>query len=133
MPRAQAQGSSLTAPHLGPVRAGLIGDVLPGLCAQAARGQGGPGRVVGLHQPELRVRAQLGDAGPRQRCAACGANLMKEGIDLMKAAIIGAGFISDFHADGYLGAQGVTLCAICDMDAEKARALAQKCHRRSRR
>lgn len=44
----------------------------------------------------------------------------------MKAAIIGAGFISDFHADGYLGAQGVTLCAICDTDAEKARALAQK-------
>ncbi|NCB06296.1 MAG: Gfo/Idh/MocA family oxidoreductase, partial [Clostridia bacterium] len=44
----------------------------------------------------------------------------------MKAAMIGAGFISDFHVNGYRSAEDVTLCAVCDTDAEKARALAQK-------
>jgi len=40
----------------------------------------------------------------------------------MKAAILGAGFIAEFHACGY----GDLLCAVCDTDADKAKALAQK-------
>lgn len=44
----------------------------------------------------------------------------------MKAAILGAGFISEFHALGYQHAQGVTLCAVCDSDEGKARALAAR-------
>lgn len=44
----------------------------------------------------------------------------------MKAAILGAGFIAEFHAQGYAAAQGVTLCAVCDMQEERARALAQR-------
>lgn len=44
----------------------------------------------------------------------------------MKAAILGAGFIAEFHAQGYLHAQDVTLCAVCDTDEEKARALAER-------
>ena len=44
----------------------------------------------------------------------------------MRAAILGAGFISAFHAEGYRAAQGATLCAVCDTDEEKARALAQR-------
>lgn len=44
----------------------------------------------------------------------------------MKAAILGAGFIAEFHALGYRKAEGVSLCAVCDTDGDKARALAQK-------
>ncbi|MBR5287881.1 MAG: Gfo/Idh/MocA family oxidoreductase [Clostridia bacterium] len=44
----------------------------------------------------------------------------------MKAAILGAGFIAEFHAQGYLHAQGVELCAVCDTDEGKARALAAR-------
>ena len=44
----------------------------------------------------------------------------------MKAAIFGAGFIAEFHVLGYIGAQEATLCAVCDVDEEKARALAQR-------
>ena len=40
----------------------------------------------------------------------------------MKAVILGAGFIAEFHARGY----GSLLCAVCDTDAAKAQALAQK-------
>lgn len=41
----------------------------------------------------------------------------------MKAAILGAGFIAEFHAQGYAHAKDVTLCAVCDTDEAKARAL----------
>ena len=44
----------------------------------------------------------------------------------MKAAILGAGFIAEFHAQGYCHAQDVELCAVCDTDEGKARALAQR-------
>ena len=40
----------------------------------------------------------------------------------MKAVILGAGFIAEFHARGY----GSQLCAVCDTDASKAQELAQK-------
>lgn len=43
----------------------------------------------------------------------------------MKAVIIGAGFISDFHAHAYRNMEGVTLEAICDIDPERAQAAAQ--------
>ena len=45
---------------------------------------------------------------------------------MMKAAILGAGFIAEFHAQGYRHAQDVQLCAVCDTDEGKARALAQR-------
>lgn len=44
----------------------------------------------------------------------------------MKAAIFGAGFIAEFHALGYSQAQDAALCAVCDIDEEKARALADR-------
>lgn len=44
----------------------------------------------------------------------------------MKAAIIGAGFIAEFHALGYQNAQGAALAAVCDVDEAKARALAER-------
>ncbi len=42
----------------------------------------------------------------------------------MKAAILGSGFIADFHADAWSALPDVTLCAVCDTEEEKARALA---------
>lgn len=44
----------------------------------------------------------------------------------MKAAILGAGFISEFHAEGYRAAQDAELVAVCDTDESKARALAER-------
>lgn len=44
----------------------------------------------------------------------------------MKAAIIGAGFIADFHADAYQQLRDVELSAICDVDASKAGEMALK-------
>lgn len=44
----------------------------------------------------------------------------------MKAAILGAGFIAEFHAVGYQALEDVQLCAVCDTDAEKAQALARR-------
>lgn len=43
----------------------------------------------------------------------------------MRAAIIGAGFIADFHADGYKAA-GVDPAAVCDPDESRARLLADR-------
>lgn len=43
----------------------------------------------------------------------------------MRAAIIGAGFIADFHAEGYRAA-GVELAAVCDTNGERARQLADQ-------
>lgn len=45
---------------------------------------------------------------------------------MMKAAMIGAGFIADFHAEGYSRLPDVRLAAVCDTDAAKAQALAGK-------
>ena len=42
----------------------------------------------------------------------------------MKAAILGAGFIAEFHAQAYLASPDAKLCAVCDVDVEKAKALA---------
>lgn len=47
----------------------------------------------------------------------------------MKAAIIGAGFIAEFHAVSYQaleGEQAVGLCAVCAPDREKAEAFARR-------
>lgn len=44
----------------------------------------------------------------------------------MKAAILGAGFIAEFHATGYTALDDVELCAVCDTDASKAQALAKR-------
>lgn len=44
----------------------------------------------------------------------------------MKAAILGAGFIAEFHALGYQQSTDASLCAVCDVDEEKARALAER-------
>ncbi len=44
----------------------------------------------------------------------------------MRAAIIGAGFISDYHADGYTQAENTELVAVCDVDIEQAEKLAQR-------
>ena len=46
----------------------------------------------------------------------------------MKAAIIGAGFISDFHADAYLSVPNMELCAICDINPVTAARQAEKYH-----
>ena len=46
----------------------------------------------------------------------------------MKAAILGAGFIADFHAAGYAALPDVELCAVCDADGERARQMADKYH-----
>ena len=46
----------------------------------------------------------------------------------MKAAILGAGFIAEFHALGYEAIEDVELCAVCDTDAQKAQALAERFH-----
>lgn len=45
---------------------------------------------------------------------------------MLKAAIIGAGFIADFHASAYRDLKDVSLEAVCDKDGERAGALAQK-------
>lgn len=44
----------------------------------------------------------------------------------MRAAIIGAGFISDFHAQAYQSLADVRLCAVCDIRADVAAAQAAK-------
>ena len=44
----------------------------------------------------------------------------------MKAAILGAGFIAEFHATGYAALQEVELCAVCDSDPSKAQAMAER-------
>lgn len=44
----------------------------------------------------------------------------------MKAAIIGAGFIANFHADSYRQSDQVNLAAICDVDASRAGEMALK-------
>lgn len=43
----------------------------------------------------------------------------------MKAAVLGAGFIAPFHAMGFSRA-GCTVCAVCDTDESRARALAER-------
>lgn len=45
---------------------------------------------------------------------------------MMKAAILGTGFIAEFHAVGYDALEDVTLCAVCDVDEERAQALASR-------
>ncbi len=45
---------------------------------------------------------------------------------MMKAAILGTGFIAEFHAVGYAALEDVQLCAVCDIDVEKAKTLAEK-------
>ena len=47
---------------------------------------------------------------------------------MLKAAILGAGFIAGFHADGYMRLLDVQLCGICDQDAKRAAAMADKYH-----
>ncbi len=47
---------------------------------------------------------------------------------MRKAAVLGAGFIAGFHADGYLRLPDVQLCGICDQDENKAAAMADKYH-----
>ena len=47
---------------------------------------------------------------------------------MLKAAILGAGFIAGFHAEGYLRLPDVRLCGICDRDAERAAAMADRYH-----
>ena len=47
---------------------------------------------------------------------------------MLKAAMIGAGFIADFHADGYAQLPDVSLAAICDTDENKAAAMADQYH-----
>ena len=44
----------------------------------------------------------------------------------MRAAILGAGFIAGFHAEGYLRLPDVQLCAVCDRDADRASAMADR-------
>ena len=44
----------------------------------------------------------------------------------MKAAILGAGFIAGFHAEGYLRLPDVELRGICDLDADRASAMAAR-------
>ncbi len=39
---------------------------------------------------------------------------------MMKAAILGTGFIAGFHADAYSRLDGVRLCAVCDTDEKRA-------------
>ena len=43
----------------------------------------------------------------------------------MKAAVLGAGFIAPFHAMGFARA-GCTVCAVCDTDESRAKALAEQ-------
>ncbi len=43
---------------------------------------------------------------------------------MTKAAIVGAGFIADYHAASYRAAPGVTLCAVADVDTARAGAMA---------
>ena len=45
---------------------------------------------------------------------------------MIKAAILGAGFISDFHIQAYQREPGVKLCAVCDRDRERADAAAER-------
>ena len=45
---------------------------------------------------------------------------------MIRAAVIGAGFIADFHAEGYHKRNDVHFAAICDTDIFKAKALAEK-------
>lgn len=45
---------------------------------------------------------------------------------MRKAAVIGAGFISGFHANAYHSMADTVLCAVCDTDAERAAALAKQ-------
>jgi predicted dehydrogenase len=47
---------------------------------------------------------------------------------MMKAVVVGAGFISDFHAGVYSKEPGVTLAGICDLNEERANTLASRYH-----
>ena len=47
---------------------------------------------------------------------------------MLKAAILGAGFIAGFHADGYSRLPDVRLCGICDRDENRAAAMADQYH-----
>ena len=44
---------------------------------------------------------------------------------MLKAAILGAGFIAGFHAEGYSRLPDVRLCGICDRETARAAALAE--------
>ena len=47
---------------------------------------------------------------------------------MLKAAILGAGFIAGFHAEGYSRLPDVRLCGICDRETARADALAEAYH-----
>lgn len=43
-----------------------------------------------------------------------------------RIAVVGTGFFSQFHLEGWLGLPGVEVVGVCDVDVDKARALAQR-------
>lgn len=47
---------------------------------------------------------------------------------MKKAAVIGVGFISEFHIKAYASMADVELCAVCDLDRNRAKAMAEKYH-----
>jgi len=43
-----------------------------------------------------------------------------------RIAVVGAGFFSQFHLEGWVGIPGVEVVGVCDLEIEKARALARR-------
>ena len=49
-------------------------------------------------------------------------------MNMVKIAIVGAGFMGDTHATAYENMENAVLMAVCDQNAEKGKALAEKFH-----
>lgn len=46
----------------------------------------------------------------------------------LRAGVVGVGYLGAFHADKYAGLHDVDLVAVADVDAERARSIASRCH-----
>ena len=53
---------------------------------------------------------------------------VKGEMNMVKIAIVGAGFMGDTHATAYENMENAVLMAVCDQNAEKGKALAEKFH-----
>src|SRR6478672_9747663 len=81
-------------------------------------------------RPVLRRATQALDGGPRPQEAAPAPTAEKITSATRKGnlrvALVGAGYVAQFHRDILAETPGVDLVAVCDADAERARAAARQ-------
>jgi predicted dehydrogenase/nucleoside-diphosphate-sugar epimerase len=77
-------------------------------------------------RPVLRRATPVLDGGPRRQEAATAKTTSATRQGNLRVALVGAGYVAQFHRDVLAETPGVNLVAVCDADAERARAAARQ-------